>query len=118
MRLINLSLLLRTVSKEKSSFSLAFELDFLTDSLIVAHTPGRVVVLRCFGAGWSSQPGARLTSALPRERLSLRMALLAKQVLEYESVLTRPEHLAASRASRADVSAVLDGFRYAHGRTL
>ena len=29
-------------------------------------------------------------------------------ILEYESVLTRPEHLAASRASREDVSAVLD----------
>ena len=29
-------------------------------------------------------------------------------VLEYESVLTRPEHLAASGASREDVSAVLD----------
>jgi predicted nucleic acid-binding protein len=29
-------------------------------------------------------------------------------MLEYESVLTRPEHLAASEASREDVSAVLD----------
>ena len=29
-------------------------------------------------------------------------------MLEYESVLTRPEHLAASRASKEDVSAVLD----------
>lgn len=29
-------------------------------------------------------------------------------MLEYESVLTRPEHLAASGASREDVSAVLD----------
>lgn len=29
-------------------------------------------------------------------------------ILEYESVLTRPEHLAASGASREDVSAVLD----------
>jgi predicted nucleic acid-binding protein len=29
-------------------------------------------------------------------------------MLEYDSVLTRPEHLAASGASREDVSAVLD----------
>jgi hypothetical protein len=29
-------------------------------------------------------------------------------MLEYESVLTRPEHLAACGASREDVSAVLD----------
>jgi predicted nucleic acid-binding protein len=29
-------------------------------------------------------------------------------MLEYESVLTRPEHLAVSGASREDVSAVLD----------
>ena len=29
-------------------------------------------------------------------------------ILEYESVLTRPEHLAASRATGEDVSAVLD----------
>ena len=29
-------------------------------------------------------------------------------MLEYEAVLTRPEHLAASRATKEDVSAVLD----------
>ena len=29
-------------------------------------------------------------------------------ILEYESVLTRPEHLAASGATREDVAAVLD----------
>ena len=39
-----------------------------------------------------------------------RFALLLSVplMLEYESVLTRPEHLAASGASREDVSAVLD----------
>ena len=37
-----------------------------------------------------------------------RLLLSVPLMLEYESVLTRPEHLAASGASREDVSAVLD----------
>src|SRR6266550_5445370 len=37
-----------------------------------------------------------------------RVCLSVPLMLEYESVLTRPEHLAASGASREDVSAVLD----------
>ena len=36
------------------------------------------------------------------------LLLCVPLMLEYESVLTRPEHLAACRASRVDVSAVLD----------
>ena len=37
-----------------------------------------------------------------------RLLLSVPLILEYESVLTRPEHLAASRATTEDVSAVLD----------
>lgn len=37
-----------------------------------------------------------------------KLLLSVPLMLEYESVLTRPEHLAASGASREDVSAVLD----------
>jgi len=37
-----------------------------------------------------------------------RLLLSVPLMLEYESVLTRPEHLAASGATREDVSAVLD----------
>jgi putative PIN family toxin of toxin-antitoxin system len=37
-----------------------------------------------------------------------KLLLSVPLMLEYESVLTRPEHLAASRATAEDVSAVLD----------
>src|SRR6266567_1277020 len=44
-------------------------------------------------------------AVLSREATLLLSVPLA---LEYEAVLTRPEHLAASGASREDISAVLD----------
>ena len=37
-----------------------------------------------------------------------KLLLSVPLMLEYESVLTRPEHLAASEATAEDVSAVLD----------
>ena len=59
-------------------------------------------------AAFRSDTGAsrQLLKAARARRFDLLLSV--PLMLEYEAVLTRPEHLAASRASREDVSAVLD----------
>lgn len=59
-------------------------------------------------AAFRSDAGAsrRLLEAARLRRFKLLLSV--PLMLEYESVLTRPEHLAASGASREDVSVVLD----------
>jgi len=59
-------------------------------------------------AAFRSDAGAsrRVLEAARARRFHLLLSV--PLMLEYESVLTRPENLAASRASREDVSVVLD----------
>jgi putative PIN family toxin of toxin-antitoxin system len=59
-------------------------------------------------AAFRSDAGAsrRVLEAARVRRFKLLLSV--PLMLEYESVLTRPEHLAASGATREDVSAVLD----------
>src|SRR5271154_163071 len=59
-------------------------------------------------AAFRSSAGAsrRMLEAARVRRFELLLSV--PLMLEYESVLTRPEHLAASGASREDVGAVLD----------
>lgn len=59
-------------------------------------------------AAFRSDSGAsrQVLEAARARRFNLLLSV--PLMLEYESVLTRPEHLAASRASGEDVSAVLD----------
>ncbi len=59
-------------------------------------------------AAFRSNAGAsrRVLEAARARRFTLLLSM--PLMLEYESVLSRPEHLAASGASREDVSAVLD----------
>ncbi|PYT74773.1 MAG: putative toxin-antitoxin system toxin component, PIN family [Acidobacteria bacterium] len=59
-------------------------------------------------AAFRSDSGAsrQVLEAARARRFNLLLSV--PLMLEYESVLTRPEHLAASGASREDVSAVLD----------
>ena len=59
-------------------------------------------------AAFRSDAGAsrRVLEAARAHRFHLLLSV--PLMLEYESVLTRPENLAASRASREDVSVVLD----------
>jgi putative PIN family toxin of toxin-antitoxin system len=59
-------------------------------------------------AAFRSDAGAsrQVLEAARARRFDLLLSV--PSMLEYESVLTRPEHLAASGASREDVSAVLD----------
>ncbi len=59
-------------------------------------------------AAFRTNAGAsrRVLEAARARRFTLLLSV--PLMLEYESVLSRPEHLAASGASREDVSAVLD----------
>lgn len=59
-------------------------------------------------AAFRSDSGAsrQVLEAARGRRFSLLLSV--PSMLEYESVLTRPEHLAASGSSREDVAAVLD----------
>src|SRR5215813_12643146 len=58
-------------------------------------------------AAFCSSTGASQVLQAARGR-RFELLLSVPLMLEYESVLTRPEHLAASDATAADVSAVLD----------
>ena len=59
-------------------------------------------------AAFRSDTGAsrKVLEAARTRRFNLLLSV--RLMLEYEAVLTRPEHLAASRATKEDVSAVLD----------
>lgn len=59
-------------------------------------------------AAFRSDKGASRLVLEAARALRFHLLLSVPLMLEYESVLTRPEHLAASGASREDVSAVLD----------
>ena len=59
-------------------------------------------------AAFRSDKGASRLVLEAASALRFHLLLSVPLMLEYESVLTRPEHLAASGASREDVSAVLD----------
>ena len=59
-------------------------------------------------AAFHSDKGASRLVLEAARALRFHLLLSVPLMLEYESVLTRPEHLAASGASREDVSAVLD----------
>ena len=59
-------------------------------------------------AAFRSDKGASRLVLEAARALRFNLLLSVPLMLEYESVLTRPEHLAASGASREDVSAVLD----------
>ena len=59
-------------------------------------------------AAFRSDKGASRLVLEAGRALRFHLLLSVPLMLEYESVLTRPEHLAASGASREDVSAVLD----------
>jgi putative PIN family toxin of toxin-antitoxin system len=59
-------------------------------------------------AAFRSDKGASRRVLEAARALRFHLLLSVPMMLEYESVLTRPEHLAASGASREDVSAVLD----------
>lgn len=59
-------------------------------------------------AAFRSQAGASRQVLEGARARRFELLLSVPLMLEYESVLTRPEHLAACRASREDVSAVLD----------
>ena len=63
-------------------------------------------------AAFRSDTGAsrRVLEAARARRFHLLLSV--PLMLEYEAVLTRPEHLAACRATREDVSAVLDELAY------
>jgi putative PIN family toxin of toxin-antitoxin system len=63
----------------------------------------------------SSAGASRHLLEAARTRL-FRMLLSVPLMLEYEAVLTRPEHLASSGASKEDVAAVLDELSLAGGR--
>jgi predicted nucleic acid-binding protein len=62
------------------------------------------VLVAAFRSGAGASRQVLEAARAHRFELLLSVALM----LEYESVLTRPEHLAACGASREDVSAVLD----------
>ncbi|HTZ73069.1 MAG TPA: PIN domain-containing protein [Candidatus Aquilonibacter sp.] len=59
-------------------------------------------------AAFRSDAGASRAVLEAARSRRFRMLLSVPLILEYESVLTRPAHLAASRATKEDVSAVLD----------
>ncbi len=59
-------------------------------------------------AAFRSEAGASRQVLEAARARRFKLLLSVPLMLEYESVLTRPEHLAACRASIEDVSAVLD----------
>lgn len=59
-------------------------------------------------AAFRSDAGASRRLLEAARAKQFRLLLSVPFMLEYEAVLTREEHLAASRASKEDVSAVLD----------
>jgi putative PIN family toxin of toxin-antitoxin system len=59
-------------------------------------------------AAFRSDAGASRKVLEAARTRRFHLLLSVPLMLEYEAVLTRPEHLAASRASKDDVSAVLD----------
>jgi putative PIN family toxin of toxin-antitoxin system len=59
-------------------------------------------------AAFRSDAGASRQVLLAARARRFSLLLSVPLMLEYESVLTRPEHLAACGASREDVSAILD----------
>ncbi len=59
-------------------------------------------------AVFRSEAGASRQVLEAARVLRFELLLSVPLMLEYEAVLTRPEHLAASGASKEDVSAVLD----------
>lgn len=59
-------------------------------------------------AAFRSDTGASRQVLEAARARRFELLLSVPLMLEYESVLTRPEHLAASGASREDASAVLD----------
>src|ERR1700739_146531 len=69
-----------------------------------AYVVGTNVLVAAFRSDTGASRQVREAARARRFDLLLSVPLM----LEYESVLTHPEHLAASGASREDVSAVLD----------
>lgn len=59
-------------------------------------------------AAFRSDTGASRKVLEAARARQFNLLLSVPLMLEYEAVLTRPEHLAASRATKEDVSAVLD----------